>query len=205
MWFNQRKWWFQPTKLVCFGNQLIAKLPSFDQLSQCHGCLWRCLFSIFPWMIYNHLGSSSKTLIIYCEANRRLPPQKRWSSGTKMAPIQQPWLRIGQSRGLHQNRSLVPREKVTAVMGKDGKGVEFPRNLVANLIMSYPYHPSVVLYTLCSICAGLSLYDVQDPLRATFHGMSVGDFSGYVCSFMFFPFLWRRHLGTSRKKKQLSP
>lgn len=30
--------------------------------------------------------------------------------------------------------------------GKDGKGVEFLRNLVANLIMSYPYHPSVVLY-----------------------------------------------------------
>ena len=94
----------------------------------------------------------------------------------------------------------MPREKVTAVMGKDGKGVEFPRNLVANLIMSYPYHPSVVLYdyiykyvyvyimymyTLCSICAGLSLYDVQDPLRAIFHGMSVGDFSGYVCSFHF--------------------
>ena len=99
--------------------------------------------------------------------------------------------KLPKSRGPHQNRSLATelREKVTAVMGKDGKGVEFPRNLVANLIMSYPYHPSVVLYTLCSICAGLSLYDVQDPLRATFHGMSVGDFSGYVCSFMFFPFL----------------
>lgn len=41
------------------------------------------------------------------------------------------------------------------------------------------------MYTLCSICAGLSLYDVQDPLRAIFHGMSVGDFSGYVCSFHF--------------------
>jgi hypothetical protein len=173
MWFNQRKWWFQPTKLVCFRNQLIAKLPSFDQLSQCHGCLLRSLFSIFPWMIYNHLGSSSKTFIIYCEAIvnfgwlREVTPQKKgdhlvlkwhqfnshdsglpsyWSSvfhhGTT-APFWSTW-KIPRS---------APKSKPRAAGKGDsgdgermGKGVEFLRNLVANLIMSYPYHPSVVLY-----------------------------------------------------------
>ena len=56
--------------------------------------------------------------------------------------------KLPKSRGPHQNRSLATelREKVTAVMGKDGKDVEFLRNLVANPIMSYPYHSSVVLY-----------------------------------------------------------
>ena len=196
-------------------------------------------------MIYNHLGSSSKTFIIYCEAIvnfgwlREVTPQKKgdhlvlkwhqfnshdsglpsyWSSvfhhGTT-APFWSTW-KIPRS---------APKSKPRAAGKGDsgdgermGKGVEFLRNLVANLIMSYPYHPSVVLYdnnyiyiyyNYINICMYICIHYVV--FVRVFHyiwctGSTQSYFSwdvgwGFFWICMFFPFPWRRHLGPLVRKK----
>ena len=174
-------------------------------------------------MIYNHLGSSSKTFIIYFETIvnfgwlREVTPQKRWSSGTKMAP------QCNSHDSGWENPEVCTKIEASC-RGKrwqrwQRKGWERCRISLKKwwLVLScliHIIHPlycmTMYIYIYIYICTCIH-YVV---FVRVFHyiwctGSTPSYFSWDVGWFwiqcMFFPFPWRRHLGISRKKKNNCP